>query len=56
MDFVKQLEPTAYQFKAGNRNLRDLETNELIPVTAADELPSGPVRYGFLAQDILALG
>jgi hypothetical protein len=55
LDFVKQLEPTAYQFKAGTRGLRDPETNELIPVTAADELPSGPVRYGFKAQDILAL-
>ena len=55
LDFVKQLQPTAYQFKAGNRNARDPETNELIPATAADELPSGPVRYGFKAQDILAL-
>jgi len=34
---------------------RDLETDELIPFTAADDLPSGPVRYGFKAQDILAL-
>ena len=55
LDFVKQLQPTAYQFKAGTRGLRDPETDELIPVTAAAELPSGPVRYGFLAQDILAL-
>jgi len=55
LDFVTQLEPTAYQFKAGNRNARDLETDELIPFTAADDLPSGPVRYGFKAQDILAL-
>jgi hypothetical protein len=55
LDFVNQLEPTAYQFKAGSRHLRDPETNELIPVTAADELPSGPVLYGFKAQDILAL-
>ena len=55
LDFVKQLQPTAYQFKAGTRGLRDPETDELIPVTAEDELPSGPVRYGFKAQDILAL-
>ena len=55
LDFVKQLQPTAYRFKAGSRNARNIETNELIPVTAAADLPSGPVLYGFKAQDILAL-
>ncbi len=39
LDFVNQLKPTAYQFKVD----RDTET------------PHGPVRYGFKAQDILAL-
>ena len=39
LDFVSQLQPKAYQFKT-NRN---------------DETASGNVRYGFLAQDILAL-
>ena len=39
LDFVNQLKPTAYQFKVD----RDTET------------PSGDVRYGFKAQDILAL-
>ena len=39
LDFVKQLKPTAFQFK---------KSREL------DE-PHGPLRYGFLAQDILAL-
>ena len=39
LDFVKQLKPTAFQFKL-NRESED--TN-------------GPLRYGFLAQDILAL-
>ncbi len=39
LEFVNQLEPTAYQFKVN----RDTET------------PSGDVRYGFKAQDILAL-
>ena len=55
LDFVNQLQPTAYQFKAGARGCCDPETNEPIPATPEDELPSGPVRYGFLAQDILAL-
>jgi hypothetical protein len=41
LDFVNQLNPISYQFK----NERDAE----IPV------PHGPVRYGFKAQDILAL-
>ncbi len=39
LDFVNQLKPTAYQFKV------DRET----------ETPDGDVRYGFKAQDILAL-
>jgi len=39
LDFVKQLKPTAFQFKL-NRESED--TN-------------GPLHYGFLAQDILAL-
>ena len=39
LDFVNQLKPTAYQFKVD----RDIET------------PNGDVRYGFKAQDILAL-
>ena len=39
LDFVKQLKPTAFQFKL---NRESEETN-------------GPLRYGFLAQDILAL-
>ena len=39
LDFVKQLNPVAYQFKID----RDTET------------PNGNVRYGFKAQDILAL-
>ena len=39
LDFVKQLSPTAYQFKVN----RDTET------------PNGRVHYGFKAQDILAL-
>jgi hypothetical protein len=39
LDFVNQLKPTAYQFK------KDRET----------DVPTGIVRYGFKAQDILAL-
>jgi len=39
LDFVKQLNPIAFQFKV------DRDT----------EQPHGPVRYGFKAQDILAL-
>lgn len=39
LDFINQLKPTAYQFKVD----RDTET------------PNGDVRYGFKAQDILAL-
>jgi trimeric autotransporter adhesin len=39
LDFVKQLNPVSYQFKE-NRDI---------------EVPHGPVRYGFKAQDILAL-
>ncbi len=39
LDFVNQLKPTAYQFKV------DRDTEE----------PNGDVRYGFKAQDILAL-
>ena len=39
LDFVNQLQPTAYQFKV------DRDTEE----------PNGDVRYGFKAQDILAL-
>jgi hypothetical protein len=39
LEFVKQLEPKAFHFK---------ETRE-------SEAPHGPLRYGFLAQDILAL-
>jgi hypothetical protein len=39
LDFVNQLQPTAYQFKV------DRDTEE----------PHGDVRYGFKAQDILAL-
>ena len=39
LDFVNQLKPTAFQFKV------DRDTEE----------PNGDVRYGFKAQDILAL-
>lgn len=39
LDFVKQLKPISFQFK------KSRELNE----------PHGPLRYGFLAQDILAL-
>jgi hypothetical protein len=39
LEFVKQLEPKAFHFK---------ETRD-------SEDPHGPLRYGFLAQDILAL-
>jgi len=39
LDFVKQLNPVAFQFKES----RD------------SDIPHGPVRYGFKAQDILAL-
>ena len=39
LDFVNQLQPTAYQFR------RDRDT----------EIAEGPVHYGFKAQDILAL-
>ena len=39
LDFVKQLNPVAFQFKE-NRDT---------------DIPNGPVRYGFKAQDILAL-
>jgi len=39
LDFVNKLKPTAFQFKVD----RDTET------------PNGAVRYGFKAQDILAL-
>jgi hypothetical protein len=39
LDFVNQLQPTAYQFK------EDRET----------DVATGIVRYGFKAQDILAL-
>jgi hypothetical protein len=39
LDFVNQLNPTSYQFK----------------VSREDDTPTGIVRYGFKAQDILAL-
>ena len=39
LDFVKQLNPVSYNFK----------------VSREDDTPSGNKRYGFLAQDILAL-
>ena len=39
LDFVKQLEPTQYEFRV------DRDSEEV----------NGPVRYGFKAQDILAL-
>jgi hypothetical protein len=39
LEFVNQLEPKAFHFKEE----RDSDT------------PNGPLRYGFLAQDILAL-
>ena len=39
LDFVNQLKPTAFQYK--------LDRNT--------ETPNGNVRYGFIAQDILAL-
>ncbi len=39
LDFVQQLQPKQYQFRTSRTN----------------EIPSGNVRYGFLAQDILAL-
>ena len=39
LDFVNQLEPVAFKFK------KDRDT----------EIPTGDVRYGFKAQDILAL-
>ena len=39
LDFVKQLNPVQYQFK----------------VNRESTVPHGPVRYGFKAQDILAL-
>ena len=38
MAFVNSLTPTAYQFRVSREN----------------ETPSGPVRYGFKAQDILS--
>jgi len=39
LDFVNQLNPTSYQFK----------------VNREDDTPTGAVRYGFKAQDILSL-
>jgi hypothetical protein len=39
LDFVQQLQPKQYQFRTSR----------------TDETPSGNIRYGFLAQDILAL-
>lgn len=39
LSFVNALKPTAYQFK----------------VSRDDDTPNGPVRYGFKAQDVLAL-
>jgi hypothetical protein len=39
LSFVQALQPTAYQFRTSRE----------------DATPSGPVRYGFLAQDVLAL-
>ena len=39
LDFVNQLKPTAFQFRKSRE----------------DETPTGPVRYGFKAQDVLAL-
>ena len=39
LEFVSQLKPTAFRFKLS----RD------------DDTPNGPVRYGFLAQDVLEL-
>ena len=38
LDFVNSLTPTAYQFR----------------VSRDDDTPTGPIRYGFKAQDILA--
>jgi hypothetical protein len=40
LDFVSALRPTAFRFKTSRDD---------------DDTPNGPVRYGFLAQDILAL-
>jgi len=39
LDFVNQLNPVSFQFKKSREN----------------DTPTGDVRYGFLAQDILAL-
>jgi len=39
LDFVNKLNPIAFQFKEA----RDIE------------IPNGPIRYGFKAQEILAL-
>jgi len=39
LDFVTQLKPVSYRFKTSRE----------------DETPNGPYRYGFLAQDIVAL-
>ena len=39
LDFVNQLEPVSFQFKKSRE----------------DDTPTGDVRYGFKAQDILAL-
>ena len=39
LDFVNQLQPTSFQFRKSRE----------------DETPTGPVRYGFKAQDVLAL-
>lgn len=39
LDFVSRLKPVSYRFK----------------MSREDDTPNGPLRYGFLAQDILAL-
>ena len=39
LDFVSKLQPISYRFK----------------MSREDDTPNGPLRYGFLAQDIMAL-
>jgi len=56
LDFIKELEPIQYQFKTRREEevIRDEEgkVTEILPV---DETPYGKIRYGFSAQDVLAI-
>jgi len=56
LDFVKELEPIQYQFKTRREEevIRD-EDGKVTEILPVDETPYGKIRYGFSAQDVLAI-